>query len=821
MNKPQYWLLVLTLLCLTCFSQPCRSQAENQTINQWIDYFSNEGITLFYSNDYLSATTLNQPVTLNPVDIHSFHLALKQFKLQLENIDGTKTNYVIRPITQSPQPTLIIRAIDKDTQTRINEFSLLMPSGEVIKSVKGSAVLHPSIDVPFKVLINAAGYIQQSSEFSPTDKTLLIVKELEAVPLALSDLHVSTSLTNFNNSNSQQSLSRQDLNHQITANSDPLRATEGLAGTATDGINGKIRARGGHVNESLILFDNRELRDPYHFKDFYSLFSTINDSVVDSLSFYKGVFPVKYGGRLSAVLDVQSNQWNDLPSHEIELGLLSTSYTFRHQNPQQDAAYLLSVRSGGQLINSGLIEDLTVKPEFDDAYFKTTQFINDHWQMSQHLLVSRDKIVIDQEDEVARADYHDQNLWLQWFYDDLEQHQINWQIYGNRRHDRRLGELNDPNSSAFVEEEITSHFQGIKFEHQWQFNQQLMFEYGVDIATEDTRIFSTRMLHHQSELTDALGLTRNENRSFSFDQHGLSAQAYANARYQLNSQWVFDLGAHHQYQKWSENGGLSPRLNVAFFASDRTTWRLGMGRHQQAQHIDELLFEDMNPQYFKPASADLAVVEFNHRFDNHLTLRSEIYHKKYSQTHPYYENLFNGYHVLPDLFFDRVRISPNDAQASGAEFTLSGKHKQIDWSASYVYSDVKDEINQQNIARSWNQKNAIKLYMGLPIKAWRLDLSVDFHNGWPMTRIDESNGELLISTRNQSTFKDFYLLNLNLNRSWQTQLAKWSFELQLNNALNIENPCCRDYQLNDAGLEYETKSGLPIVPNVNLKVTWD
>ncbi|MEZ5471988.1 MAG: TonB-dependent receptor [Marinicella sp.] len=821
MNKPQYWLWVLVAFCLSCLSRPCYPQTDSRTISQWIEYFSEEGVTLFYSNDYLSDTILNQPLALNPAKLNTFNTALKRFNLQLDNIDGTTTNYVIRPMTLTPQTTLLIKAIDQDTQNRIHNFTLQQSTGEKVKSKQGTVVLHLANAEAFKGQISASGYIKQNIEQTLNNKTSLVIAELEPLPLALSDIHVSTSLTNFNNSNSQQSLTRQDLNQQITLNSDPLRATERLAGTTNNGINGKFSTRGGLSNESLILFDNHELRNPYHFKDFFSLFSTINDAVVDSLSFYKGVFPVKYGGRLSAVLDIQSNQWSALPKHEIELGLLTTSYTFRDQNQPQNADYLFSLRSGGQFINSSLIEDLTIKPEFDDAYFKTTQFINERWQMSQHLLVSRDEIAIDQEDETAQADYHDQNLWLQWFYDDLNQHQMNWQVYGSRRHDRRYGALNDDNSQAFVDEEITSHFQGIKFEHQWQYNDQLLFEYGLDLTIEYTRIASSRMLNHQSELTDALGLTRSNNRTFLFDEHGLSFQAFANIRYQLNSRWVFDLGAHQQHQKWSENGGLSPRFNVAFFSSDRSTWRLGIGRHQQAQHIDELLFEDMNPQYFKPASADLAVLEFNHHFVNNLTLRSEIYHKKYSQTHPYYENLFNGFHVLPDLFYDRIRITPNDAKASGAEFTLSGKMNQIDWSASYVYSDVKDEFDQQHISRSWNQRNAFKLYMGMPIKAWRLDLSLDFHNGWPLTTIETTENGYQIATRNQGRYHDFYQLNLKLNRKWQNEHAQWQLEIQLNNALNRENPCCRNYQFNDAVLEHENEYGLPLVPNISFKMAWD
>lgn len=816
MNKPSYWLLAY---CLIFFS--LKTAAENQSISQWLEDFAEQGITVIYSSDFMSSSLLNQPISLEPANINSLAHALQNHGLQLEKIDDNI--YVINKVSQEPKTYVLIHAFDESNNKSIQAFQLSFPNGEKIPSIRGTLVLSNVTTNILTGQVSANEYYGYSINTPlKQGQTNIIHINLKPLPLALSDLHVSTSLTSFNNtSNSQHSLSRQELNQLSSINHDPLRVTERLPGTASNGINGKQHIRGGQLNESMVVLDNRELRSPYHFKDFYALFSTINDSVVESIDFYSGVFPVQFGGRLSGVIDLQSNQWVEKTTHEINLGLIASSYTYKHEDQENDNQYLVSLRSGGQLINEHVIEDLSIKPEFDDAYFKAKQYLNNHWQMSQHLLVSRDEIVVDQDDESARADYHDQNIWLQWFFDDFDRHQLNWQLYGSRRHDTRIGLVNDDNSMATVNEELISHFQGIKFQHQWQYSADLLFEYGIDVATEDTRINSQRILNHQSELTEALGLSQSLNRSFEFDEHGLSAKLYANTRYQLTPKLTFDLGFHYQYQQWNNGGGLSPRFNVAYFSSNNTTWRFGLGRHQQTQHIDELMLEDIEPEYFEPASADLAVLEYNRMLENGWTFRGEIYYKKYSQTQPYYENLFNGNHVLPDLYYDRIRITPNDTKSAGAEFSINGQIKRMDWSASYTYADVKDEINHQQIARSWNQRNAIKLYLGIPVQLWRLDLTLNFHNGWPMTRIEESNGDLLVSERNQSTFKDFYLLNLNLNRSWQSQQAEWSFELQLNNALNIENPCCRDYQLNGTGLEYEVKNGLPIVPNINFKVTWD
>ena len=794
--------------------------ASTKTLDQWIKYFTSTGTSLFYSSDFLSTEQLNQPIALRQDDISELKQALKNQGLQLSSIDSNV--FVIRPETTTPMAVILIHAFDASTHQKIKSFQLTVEGQAPIKSQAGSLVLTEKSSGTAKLKLNADGYYTTEHEIEMlTGKTQTIDINLERLPLALSDILVSTSQFSFNSPDwGQQRLSRQELSNQVVINRDPLRSTERLASTTSDGITGKVHTRGGQANESLVVFDNQELRNPYHFKNMMSLFSTINDTVVDSIDYYSGVFPVQYGGRLSAVLDVQSNELSPLPSHDLNVSLLTTSYTYRNTSNNK-RYYLVALRSGGLLFNDHLIDDLNIKPEYDDGYLKAVQTINNNWEMSQHILFSRDEISVDQNNEMAIADNHDQNMWLQWHFDNLSQHQMHWQLYGSSRHDRRQGWLDDENSQATVDEEITSHFQGFKFNHQWQINENLLLSYGIDAAVEDTRITSYRQIEHSSQLADALGLSKQRNSLFDFDQHGFATQLFANTRYQFNDQWTVDLGFHHQYQQWIKGGTLSPRLNVAYFMNENTTWRFGFGRHQQAQHIDELLLEDEQPQYFEPASADLAVLELNHHLNNGWHFRSEIYLKKYSQTHPYYENLFNNLHVLPDLFFDRIRIDADDAQSLGAEFSLTGQYKQIDWLASYTYSDTIDEIGAQQIARSWNQQNAFKLQVNIPIHSWNLNVNADIHNGWPLTGIALTDSGLTLLPRNEETFKNFYQVSAQLNTSWQTEAGEWQFEFQLSNALNTENPCCRSYKLTDNGLEFEEKYGLPIVPNLRLGLSWD
>lgn len=54
--------------------------------------------------------------------------------------------------------------------------------------------------------------------------------------------------------------------------------------------------------QNLILLDNATVYNASHMFGFFSVF---NNDVVNNVELYKGDLPMKYGGRLSSLLDVQ------------------------------------------------------------------------------------------------------------------------------------------------------------------------------------------------------------------------------------------------------------------------------------------------------------------------------------------------------------------------------------------------------------------------------------------------------------------------------------------------------------------------------------
>jgi hypothetical protein len=74
-------------------------------------------------------------------------------------------------------------------------------------------------------------------------------------------------------------------------------------GEASAGFN----VRGGSTDQNLILFNGNTIYNPTHFFGFFSAF---NPEIINDIELYKSNIPVKYGSRLSSVLDVNMREGN-------------------------------------------------------------------------------------------------------------------------------------------------------------------------------------------------------------------------------------------------------------------------------------------------------------------------------------------------------------------------------------------------------------------------------------------------------------------------------------------------------------------------------
>ncbi|MCX2452123.1 carboxypeptidase-like regulatory domain-containing protein [Pedobacter sp. PLR] len=87
---------------------------------------------------------------------------------------------------------------------------------------------------------------------------------------------------------------------------DVIKTIQTLPGTGNGGEgNAGLFIRGGGSGQNLVLFNHAVIYNPSHLLGFFSVF---NSDAVGEVKFYKSGIPAEYGGRLSSVVDIQSDQ---------------------------------------------------------------------------------------------------------------------------------------------------------------------------------------------------------------------------------------------------------------------------------------------------------------------------------------------------------------------------------------------------------------------------------------------------------------------------------------------------------------------------------
>lgn len=129
----------------------------------------------------------------------------------------------------------------------------------------------------------------------------------------------------------------------LLGEADVVKTLQRLPGTTvgTEGMSG-LFVRGGDGDDNLFLLDGNPI---YHTDHVLGFFSAFNPDAVKNATFYKGSFPAEYGGRLSSIVDVRTNEGNRKEYHgNISAGLLAVRANLEGPIIKDRSSFNVSVR---------------------------------------------------------------------------------------------------------------------------------------------------------------------------------------------------------------------------------------------------------------------------------------------------------------------------------------------------------------------------------------------------------------------------------------------------------------------------------------------
>ncbi len=181
---------------------------------------------------------------------------------------------------------------------------------------------------------------------------------------------------------------------------DVLKALQYMPGVQ-GGVSGNagIYVRGGGADENLILLDDIPL---YGVNHMLGIFSVFTPEAIKKVTMFKGSFPARYGGRLSSVIDVRTNDGNSKELHGlVSVGTLTDRIHLEGPIVKDRTSFSLSGRVLHTFLFTPLLkmQDIPTNYYFGDLNGKITHKFRSGDRLIATVYHGRDRFLVSQNEQ--------------------------------------------------------------------------------------------------------------------------------------------------------------------------------------------------------------------------------------------------------------------------------------------------------------------------------------------------------------------------------------------------------------------------------------
>jgi len=815
-------LIFLLLLPMLAVGADDGTQYAGRRVVDVIEEFRNAGEPFAYSTNLVRADLLvaEEPAPGSPLDI--VRQVLRPHGLTVEERAGVYL--VMRFDAESlelGQILLIITAPDGGEPPP-------QPAVTVVPGLGSSTRIKPGIyeytDVApgrYAFSIEAAGFAlaQRLVDVWPGETKVVSVgldiarPEIETISVSVSRYEILRDIAA-----SRFAFDQRTIQGMPDVGEDPLRVVQRLPGAAASGTSAKTYLRGGEQGEIGIMLNGQWLFDPFHVRDYQSIFSAVDSRAIEGVEVYTGGFPARFGNRMSGLVLMQTLEAPEARHSEVGISVFNTSLLT--SGNESDRNWLLSARRG----NLDLVIDPKFgQPSYYDVFGQYTHEISSDTSLSVNGLFARDNVELILETdpaELERALSRTRNaqLWVQldnrWSSELSSQTVLSAVSFANRRN----GSLNDQKKIVGTVEDIREIRQfGLRQDFTLRQGDGHLVQWGLQVVHGEAEYDyqNTAEYYALQALYDGQEDTRSLVASAAPD--GASYALYFADRWKIAPRSILEWGLRWDDQSYTDtpsDSQLSPRLSFLQALGPDTQLRLSWGRYYQPQQINELQIEDGITSFWPAQRADHFIAGIQHLFRNKYSLRLEMFDKEMREVRPRFENLFYPLGLIPEIQPDRVRLDPQSARSRGLEVSLDRSGGPFTWWTSYVLSEVTDRIDGRDQLRSWDQRHALQGGLSWSNEKWDVAMAANIHSGWPLTElhlvengVDEQGEAVYVAIpgqRNVGRHPAFASLDFRVSRKWKLSRGSFMAFLEVSNLTNRQNECCLDWDL----LE-DTQTGEP------------
>ncbi|MDH3274030.1 MAG: TonB-dependent receptor plug domain-containing protein, partial [Gammaproteobacteria bacterium] len=514
---------------------------------------------------------------------------------------------------------------------------ILRPHGLMIRSDSG---VH--------LVVRIDGSAAKAVADAPPAAANVAELELETVVISASRYEIYSDL-----SASRFSMDQRTIQNMPDMGEDPMRIVQRLPGAAASGASAKTHFRGGEESEIGIMLNGHGLFDPFHIRDYQSIFSAIDSRAIEGVEVYTGGFPVRFGDRMSGLVLMESLE-SVRPRH-TEIGLSVFNSSFLTAGNDADRNWLFSARRG----NLDLVIDSEFgRPSYVDVFGEYSFDISPNATLSFNALFADDNVEVILESEPSElervvSDTRNSQFWVgldnRWS-DELTSKIV---FSGVSFNNTRFGSLGDEEKLvASVNDDRKVEQFSVRQDWIWNSSRSHLVQWGL----EATYLKAQYDYANSAEYYGLQALFEDQPESSSFaatvEPRGSSYSFYFADRWRVSPTSVLEWGLRWDDQTYTDlasDSQLSPRINFMRSLGSKTELRLSWGRYHQSQGINDLQIEDGITNFWPAQRADHMIAGIRHLFRDKYSLRVELFKKDMHQVRPRFENMFDPMGLIPEI----------------------------------------------------------------------------------------------------------------------------------------------------------------------------
>jgi len=502
---------------------------------------------------------------------------------------------------------------------------------------------------------------------------------------------------------------------------DLFRVLETFPGVATvNDYNMGLYIRGGNSDQNLILLDGMPIYNPFHL---VGIFSTFDESAIQSANVSKSSINPVYGNRLSSVIDVNVRDGTSA-EHAGYINLSFLSSKIRAEGPLPFGSYLFTIRRtyADLFVNTvtKLIKsDLKLPYYFIDGMGKVVIKPGNRNRLEITSYIGRDVYdmrVIDEDSSVGV--YTWQNKALGFNYSSVINPQLIFYLRGSMSQFGAEWVPTDTMRSNMIDNVFTGKTINAYFRYDHSFIGQI--KAGVENNSNDyylkTKGFSYQPIYFE------------KNRS-------LENSAFFSIYRQFGALFNVNGGLRMTHFSIQDTLTFAPQISLGWKITPTHEIQLHWGKyHQDLMTIgtEEIILSMFDawvtvPENLPVMAAEQIAMSYSWQIQRNLALDLALYHKRFNHLVEYNTTKYSP--IDPD-FIDGTGI------ANGLEILLKGNVGKIQGWLSYSYSQVEKTVNGITYPPKYDRPHDLDLVLNYQLtKKWTIGSRFVYHSGTPFTQI--------------------------------------------------------------------------------------